>query len=136
MNEMDLDALKLALQEVDESYTPSESDTKEDIIARIKDKKGYNVSQDEQACPDNLYDWLDADDIDYTYVEPSTCTIITSHLSDTGYYGKRQLTVESPAIKITTKGWHTITLKSNNKDKFIAFGLSFMSLEDYKRTVK
>ena len=74
--------------------------------------------------------------INILYVEPSTYTITTSHLSDTGYYGKRQLTVESPAIKITTKGWHTITLKSNNKDKFIAFGLSFMSLEDYKRTVK
>lgn len=136
LEEMDIEALKMALAEVDSTYVAADSDTKDDLIARIKVAKGYNVSQDEQGCPDNLYDWLDTDEIDYTYVEPSTCEIGVEDLSDAGYYGKRQLTASSPVIKITTKGWHTITLKSNNKDKFIAFGLSFMSLDEYKKAIQ
>lgn len=136
LSEMDIASLQTALQEVDGSYSPSDSDTKETLIAAIKEKKGYNVSQDEQGCPDNLYDWLDTDEIDYAYTEPMTCEIGAEDLSAAGYYGKRQLKANAPVIKITTKGWHTITLKSNSKDKFIAFGLSFMSLDEYKRAVK
>lgn len=102
--------------------------TKEQIAREIKTAK-YSKPQYEQSSPSDIFDWTDSDEIDYTFVEPCECEITFD-----GYYNKRKVTSESPVIKVVSKGWHTITLTST--DKFLAFGLQFMSIEDYKRHIQ
>lgn len=126
----ELDALKQEATENEISLTGSE--TKEELIAKIKAKKGYDRPASKQSSPSDICDWTDSDVLNPTYVEPSTCEI-----SLNGYYNRRKVNSKSdPVIKVVSKGWHTITLSSKDNDKFLAFGLQFMDLEGYKAKIK
>lgn len=127
---MDLDTLKEEATKNSVEFTSD--DTKETLITKIKEKKGYNKSGYKQASPSDICEWLDTDEIDYTYVEPATCEINLN-----GYYNKRKVNNASdPVIKVVSKGWHTITISSKDNDKFLVFGLNFISLEHYKEIIK
>ena len=131
LTEKTLEELQTILGELDAEYSSADSDTKEDLISRIKIAKGYDKPASAQSSPSDICEWLDSDEINYDYVEPNVCEIEL-----TGYYNKRKVSTSSdPVIKITSKGWHTVTILSENNDQFLAFGLQFMDIEDYKEKI-
>lgn len=135
MKEWSLDKLQTTLQELDPEYTPSETDTVEDLAERIKPLK-WTASEDRQQAPSNIFNYLGEDTLHWGYEVSMTTLITDEDVSSAGYYGLNQLAAKNKAIVITTKGWHTISLKSNNGCKFMAFGLSFLPYRDYKNIVK
>lgn len=110
----------------------SDSDTKETLIAKIKVAKGYDKPGFSQSAPSDICDWLNTDEINYDYIEPAHCEITLN-----GYYNKRKITSKTdPVIKITSKGWHTITLYSKDNDRFLAFGLQFIDFNRYSELIQ
>lgn len=89
--------------------------------------------------------------IDRNYEEPSQVTIGHSQLEDRGTgkaYGVHMITTDSPVLKITTKGWHTIHITPQPVNKPLSdipedfgdgiiqmFGLNFLSLDEYNRKI-
>ena len=98
--------------------------------------------------------------VDRTYLEPSEVTIPNTMMETLGEgkaYGLHMLKyTDQPVLKITSKGWHTISImmpavspamlddgimtfsvpEQNVGDgTFDVFGLNFLSLQDYKRMV-
>lgn len=129
LTEMSLEELQTMLTELDTEYTASGSDKKDDLISRIIILKGYDKPESEQCSPSDICEWLDTDEIDYDYSEPSTCEIKLN-----GYYSKRHVKLSTdPVIKIVGRGWHTITVYSKDNSKFLAFGLQFVDINDYKK---
>lgn len=102
------------------------SSNDQDKIQEIIKHKKYNISQSQQGSPSDICEWLDTDDINYDYSEPNKCLIT---LQANQRYSKRNMTSDG-VIKITGKGWHTVTLSSD--EKFIAFGLQFIDVENYR----
>lgn len=131
LTEMNLEQLQSMLCELDTEYVSSDDDTKEDLISRIIVLKGYDKAEFTQGSPSDICEWLDTDEIDYDYIEPSV-----KEISPNGYYSKRIARSNHPLIKITNKGWHTLTLHSDNtygaKKDFLVFGLQFMDINDFK----
>lgn len=100
---------------------------KQYLIEGIISLKGYDKPESVQGSPTDILEWLDTYEVNYDYVEPSTCEI-----SLTGYYGKHGVYPNDPVIKITSKGWHTITVYSETNEKFLAFGLHFVDIDTYR----
>ena len=124
---------EMSTESLDSLYKELVSDgnasTDEDKINEIISKQKYDQPGSQQSSPSDVCEWLDDDTPDYNYIEPSTCDVV---LTSNSKYSKRNIKKES-VIKITSKGWHTITFSSS--DKFIAFGVQFIDLESYKRLI-
>lgn len=97
-------------------------------ISEIIVKQKYDQPASTQGSPSDICDWLNTDTPNYNYVEPSTCLITL----EAGYKYNKRSAVSDKVIKITSKGWHTITLSSSDKGKFIAFGVQFLDVEGLK----
>ena len=134
MKEWTLEKLQNEMQTYDAEYSPTASDAVEDLAARLKALK-WTKSEDRQQNPSNIFNYLGTDTLNYDFEVPMTTLITDEDVSDVGYYGLNQLSTAKKAVVITTKGWHTISLKSNNGSKFMAFGLNFLPYREYKRIV-
>ena len=125
LKEMSTTDLAALYKEVCPSGSAADDDTK---IKEIVKAKKYDKPESMQGSPSDICDWLGTDTPNYDYVEPSTCEITVDANSK---YNKRKATADK-VIKITSKGWHTITLSSANNEKFIAFGVQFLDVEGLK----
>ena len=136
LTEMSLEQLQTMLSELDTEYVISDEDKKEDLISRIIILKGYDKAEYSQGSPSDICEWLDKDEVDYDYDEPAMTTseLLCLH----GYYSKRSACSNDPLIKVVNKGWHTMTLRATDgcTDNFLAFGLYFMDIEDFKKLPK
>ena len=128
LKEMTLDNLKAYATE--NGVTSADDDTVETLAEKVRLAK-FNVSEDVQQKPSNIFNFTGEDTLNWEYDVPMTTTIGKDDVSEAGYYGMNQLATKKKAVVITTRGWHTISLKAN-KGKFMAFGLNFLPYKDYK----
>lgn len=131
LKEMSLDKLKEYA--TSQSVSFEDSDTVETLAEKVRLAK-FNVAEDVQQKPSNIFNFTGEDTLAWDYVVPMTTTIGKDDVSAAGYYGMNQLAEKKKAVVITTKGWHTISLKAS-KGKFMAFGLNFLPYREYKRII-
>lgn len=90
-----------------------------------------------QARFQNYFYSMDETPVDFTYYQPSKFTITNSHLID---YNSKCFTLRNlkydtdPALIITNRGWHTITIESNfgnTTDGCTLYGIEFLTFNDY-----
>ena len=129
LKEMSLDDLKAYANEND--IVPSDDDTVETLSEKVRLVK-FNSAEDVQQKPSNIFNFTGEDTLNWDYDVPMITTIGKDDVSEAGYYGMNQLAAKKKAIIITTKGWHTISLKANS-GKFMAFGLNFLPYKEYKK---
>lgn len=111
--------------------------TNKDVDFNVSVELDFNTVQAQWG---NYWELNDANGVNPSYREPSNITLRNSDF--TGYsgtvYGKYTLRdTEQKVLKISNKGWHTITVKfsSTAENKLFINNLSFMSLDDYKNKV-
>lgn len=132
LKEMTLENLKAYADENSVAY--EESDTLDVIAEKVRVAK-FNVAEDKQQKPSNIFNFTGTDELNWEYEVPLTTTIGKDDVSEQGYYGLNQLAAKKKAVVITTKGWHTMSLKVI-KGKCMAFGLNFLPYRTYKEIIK
>lgn len=91
----------------------------------------------EQGRFQNYWTAKDETPVDWSYIEPSILTISKLNLIDyngTVYTSKNTKKKTDPRIIITSRGWHTITVKTNfgnTTDSCTLYGLEFFTYNDY-----
>lgn len=91
--------------------------SKKTIIDAIKTKKGYDKAGYEQASISDLFRWTGKEKIDYSYTEPSVKEIKLN--------GWNNAKITDNSIRISTRGWHTITISSVDGKPVEVYGLNF-----------
>lgn len=92
--------------------------------------------------------------IDRNYNEPSIISITDDNLNSSKIYGLHMINETSPVLKITSKGWHTLTLQAEfpktkarrvarsiipdepGVGNIVVYGLDFLSLNSYNMKMK
>lgn len=115
LNLLSIEELKKEADKLKLNYESNAA--KEELIKNIKKAKGYDKASYEQASVSDIFRWTGKEKVDYLYAEPAVREVVVD-----GWNNSR---TADNYLRITSRGWHTITVSAPEGDEVEIYGLNF-----------